>query len=218
MVQVALAPCSPFSVTKSLMEKSAGLAERHAHASTPISARRRTRNRFCLERFQCRPVDYLEEVGWLGRRTWLAHGIHFTSEECRRLGAHKVGVCHCPTSNAVLASGFCPTAELEAAGSPARLGVDGSASNDSSNMMEAVRHALMVNRLSRGSASAVTARDAIRWGTEGRRPASDAPISAASRSGCRPTSRCSRWTSCAFPARTTRSPRSSCAGPRARTG
>ncbi|KQQ88721.1 8-oxoguanine deaminase [Aureimonas sp. Leaf324] len=167
MVQVALAPCSPFSVTKSLMEKSAGLAERHGARLHTHLGETEDENRFCLERFQCRPVDYLEEVGWLGPRTWLAHGIHFTSEECRRLGAHKVGVCHCPTSNAVLASGFCPTAELEVAGSPVGLGVDGSASNDSSNMMEAVRHALMVNRLARNSASAVTARDAIRWGTEG---------------------------------------------------
>lgn len=167
MVQVALAPCSPFSVTKSLMEKSAGLAERHGTRLHTHLGETEDENRFCLERFRCRPVDYLEEVGWLGPRTWLAHGIHFTNEECRRLGAHKVGVCHCPTSNAVLASGFCPTAELEAAGSPVGLGVDGSASNDSSNMMEAVRHALMVNRLSRGSASAVTARDVIRWGTEG---------------------------------------------------
>ncbi|WP_279482034.1 8-oxoguanine deaminase [Aureimonas sp. SK2] len=167
MVQVALAPCSPFSVTQSLMEKSAGLAERFDARLHTHLGETEDENRFCVERFRCRPVDYLEEVGWLGPRTWLAHGIHFTSEECRRLGAHKVGVCHCPTSNAVLASGFCPTAELEAAGSPVGLGVDGSASNDSSNMMEAVRHALMVNRLSRNSASAVTARDAIRWGTQG---------------------------------------------------
>ncbi|WP_182086895.1 8-oxoguanine deaminase [Aureimonas sp. ME7] len=167
MVQIALAPCSPFSVTKSLMEKSAGLAERfdcrlHTHLGETEDE-----NRFCEERFRCRPVNYLEEVGWLGPRTWLAHGIHFTTDECRRLGAHRVGVCHCPTSNAVLASGFCPAAELEAAGSPVGLGVDGAASNDSSNMMEAVRHALMLNRLSRRSASAMTARDAIRWGTEG---------------------------------------------------
>lgn len=167
MVQVALAPCSPFSVTKSLMEKSASLAARFDARLHTHLGETEDENRFCLERFQCRPVDYLEGVGWLGPRTWLAHGIHFTSEECRRLGAHRVGVCHCPTSNAVLASGFCPTAELEAAGSPIGLGVDGSASNDSANMMEAVRHALMINRLSRRSASAMTARDAIRWATEG---------------------------------------------------
>ncbi|WP_062111030.1 8-oxoguanine deaminase [Aureimonas sp. AU40] len=167
MVQIALAPCSPFSVTKSLMEKSAALAERfdcrlHTHLGETEDE-----NRFCEERFRCRPVDYLEEVGWMGPRTWLAHGIHFTSEECRRLGAHKVGVCHCPTSNAVLASGFCKVAELEAAGSPVGLGVDGSASNDSSNMMEGVRHALMLGRLRTGSAASVTARDAFRYATEG---------------------------------------------------
>ncbi|KTR04059.1 8-oxoguanine deaminase [Aureimonas ureilytica] len=167
MVQIALAPCSPFSVTKSLMQQSAALAERfdcrlHTHLGETEDE-----NRFCEARFQCRPVDYLEEVGWMGPRTWLAHGIHFTSEECRRLGAHKVGVCHCPTSNAALASGFCPVSELEAAGSPVGLGVDGSASNDGSNLMEGVRHALMLGRLRTGSASAVTARDALRYATSG---------------------------------------------------
>ncbi len=122
---------------------------------------------FCLETYGCRPIELLEEVGWLGPRTWLAHGIHFTCEECGTLGRHGVGVCHCPTSNAVLASGFCKTRELEAAGSPVGLGVDGSASNDSSNLMEGVRHALMVNRLHYESASAVTHFDAFRWATEG---------------------------------------------------
>lgn len=167
MVRIALAPCSPFSVTKGLMEKSARLAERfdcrlHTHLGETEDE-----NAFCIETFGCRPVDYLEEVGWLGPRTWLAHGIHFTTEECARLGRHKVGVCHCPTSNAVLASGFCPTRELGAAGSPVGLGVDGSASNDASNLMEAARHALMVNRLRYASATAVTERDVLRWGTEG---------------------------------------------------
>ena len=99
-------------------------------------------------------------------RTWLAHGIHFNPDEISRLGAAKVGVCHCPTSNMVLASGMCHTKELEAAGSPVGLGVDGSASNDSSNLMEGVRHALMINRLQYGSA-AITHHDALRWATEG---------------------------------------------------
>ena len=99
-------------------------------------------------------------------RTWLAHGIHFNDDEIRRLGAAGVGVCHCPTSNMVLASGMCRTAELEAAGSPVGLGVDGSASNDSSNLMEGVRHALMINRLKYGSRE-VTHFDALRWATEG---------------------------------------------------
>ncbi|MEX6505013.1 8-oxoguanine deaminase [Jiella sp. M17.18] len=167
MTRIALAPCSPFSVTKRLMIESAALAEQHDCRLHTHLGETEDENRFCEEVFGCRPVDYLEEVGWLGPRTWLAHGIHFTTEECRRLGAHKVGVCHCPASNAVLASGFCPVNDLKAAGSPVGLGVDGSASNDASNMIEAVRHALMVGRLNYRSAEAVTARDAIQMATEG---------------------------------------------------
>jgi 8-oxoguanine deaminase len=111
-------------------------------------------------------VDYLEECGWLNDRTWLAHGIHFDDGEVARLGRHGVGVCHCPTSNMVLASGKCRTMELEKAGSPVGLGVDGSASNDNSNLMEGVRHALMIGRLSYGAAG-VTHLDALRWATQG---------------------------------------------------
>jgi len=100
-------------------------------------------------------------------RVWVAHGIHCTDVDCTRLGQHGVGVCHCPTSNAMLASGFYKTLELEPAGSPVGLGVDGSASNDGSNLMEGVRHALMVNRLHYMSADKVTHRDVLRWVTDG---------------------------------------------------
>jgi 8-oxoguanine deaminase len=166
MRQVALAPCSPFSVSTRLMKESATLAARcqcrlHTHLGETIDE-----ENFCLEKFQCRPVDYLEECGWLSDRTWLAHGIHFDDAEVSRLGRAGVGVCHCPTSNMVLASGKCRTLELEKAGSPVGLGVDGSASNDSSNLMEGVRHALMIGRLSYGAA-AVTHLDALRWASEG---------------------------------------------------
>jgi 8-oxoguanine deaminase len=167
MIRVALAPCSPFSVTKRLMRESALLAERFDCRLHTHLAETRDEDAYCAATYGCRPVQLLEEVGWLGPRTWLAHGIHFTPEECSKLGRHGVGVCHCPTSNAVLASGFCRTRELEAAGAPVGLGVDGSASNDSSNLMEGVRHALMVNRLHYGSASAVTHLDALRWATAG---------------------------------------------------
>ena len=115
--------------------------------------------------FGMSPLDFLAEVGWLGDRTWLAHGIHFSDGVVARLGKHGVGVCHCPTSNMVLASGQCRTRELEAAGAPVGLGVDGSASNDSSNMMEAVRHALMINRLTYDAT--ITHLDALRWATKG---------------------------------------------------
>ncbi|GGE20648.1 8-oxoguanine deaminase [Aureimonas endophytica] len=167
MIRVALAPCSPFSATKGLMAKSAALAARHDCRLHTHLGETEDENRFCEATFRCRPVDYLEEVGWLGDRTWLAHGIHFTAEECARLGRHRVGICHCPTSNAVLASGFCPVDALQAAGSPVGLGVDGSASNDASNLMEAARHALMLGRLRTGSAGAVTERDVLRLATEG---------------------------------------------------
>ena len=165
MTQIALAPCSPFSVTRSLMEKTAQLAAKHDCRLHTHLAETNDENTFCLETFQCRPVDYLEEVGWMSDRTWLAHGIHFDDDEIRRLGRHGVGVCHCPTSNMVLASGHCRTRELEAAGVAVGLGVDGSASNDNSNLMEGVRHALMINRLTYDAT--VTHLDALRWATEG---------------------------------------------------
>jgi len=165
MTQIALAPCSPFSVTKSLMQKTAALAAKHDCRLHTHLAETEDENAFCLETFRCRPVDYLEEVGWMSDRTWLAHGIHFSADEMRRLGRHGVGVCHCPTSNMVLASGHCRTRELEAAGVAVGLGVDGSASNDNSNLMEGVRHALMINRLTYDAT--VTHLDALRWATEG---------------------------------------------------
>jgi 8-oxoguanine deaminase len=166
MTQVALAPCAPFNVSKELMVKTVALAERadcrlHTHL-----AETRDEIAYCQEKFACRPVDYLEAVGWLNKRVWVAHGVHFDDAEVKRLGRVGVGVGHCPTSNMVLASGQCRTKELEAAGSPVGLGVDGSASNDNSNLMESVRHALMINRLTYGSAS-VSHLDALRWATEG---------------------------------------------------
>jgi 8-oxoguanine deaminase len=166
MLQVALAPCAPFNVTKRLMAESLSLAERfdcrlHTHLAETLDE-----DAYCESHFRCRPVDYLDEVGWLNPRVWLAHGIHFRDDELTRLGRHGVGICHCPTSNMVLASGRCRTKELEAAGVAVGLGVDGSASNDNSNLMESVRHALMINRLTYGAA-AVTHFDALRWATEG---------------------------------------------------
>ncbi|MFG5120752.1 8-oxoguanine deaminase [Methylorubrum sp. POS3] len=166
MVQIGLAPCSPFNVTKRLMHESARLAERHDCRLHTHLGETLDENAYCLEMYGQRPVDYLEEVGWMSARTWLAHGIHFNDDEVRRLGAAGVGVCHCPTSNMVLASGRCRTCELEAAGSPVGLGVDGSASNDNSNLIESVRHALMLARLSY-RAEDVSHLDALRWATEG---------------------------------------------------
>jgi len=165
-IQIGLAPCSPFTVTERLMRETATLAERfdcplHTHLAETADE-----TRFCLERYGCRPLDLLERNGWLTPRAWLAHGIHFDDAEVATLGRHGVGICHCAASNMVLASGICRTVELEAAGAKLGLGVDGSASNDASNMMEALRQALMIGRLRYG-AERVTHHDVIRWGTEG---------------------------------------------------
>ena len=164
-IQIALAPCSPFSVTRELMRDTASLAAKHDCRLHTHLAETRDEDDFCKAKFGMQPLDYLEDCGWLNNRTWLAHGIHFNDADIAKLGKHGVGVCHCPTSNMTLASGQCRTCELETAGVAVGLGVDGSASNDSSNLMEGVRHALMLNRLTYGQK--VTHLDALRWATEG---------------------------------------------------
>lgn len=166
MIQVALAPCSPFSVTESIMAQSAALAERHGVRLHTHLAETQDEEAWCRQHFGCRPVDYLERVGWLSDRVWLAHGIWFDDGEVARLGKAKVAVSHCPTSNMILASGCCRVPALEAAGAPVGLGVDGSASNDSSNLIEAVRHAFLLQRLQHG-AERISHRDALRWATQG---------------------------------------------------
>jgi 8-oxoguanine deaminase len=165
MLQVALAPCSPFSVTPELMRETAKLAAEkqvmlHTHLAETIDE-----ENFCLQRFGMRTIDYLDSVNWLNDRTWLAHGIHFNDDEIARLGAAGTGICHCPTSNMMLASGMAPVRDLEVAVSPVGLGVDGSASNDGSNMMQEVRQALYLQRLKYGAD--VSHFDAFRWATEG---------------------------------------------------
>ncbi|MDJ0948085.1 MAG: 8-oxoguanine deaminase [Alphaproteobacteria bacterium] len=166
MVQIALAPCSPFSVSRELMRETAGLAEAHDVRLHTHLAETRDEEDWCRERFGCRPVDYLEDVGWLSDRVWLAHGIWFSDDEIARLGRAGVGICHCPSSNMILASGTCRTLELERAGAPVGLGVDGSASNDGSDMIGEVRQAFLLQRLAHG-ADRVSHRDALRWATEG---------------------------------------------------
>ena len=166
MVQLALAPCSPFSVTTDLMKETAKLARENGVRLHTHLAETEDENSFCLKTFGLRPVDYLESVGWLSSDVWLAHGIHFNDEEIKRLGNAKVGIAHCPSSNMILASGICRTKELQAAGAYVGLAVDGSASNDGSNMVQEVRQALMINRL-RYQADQVTHLDALFWATKG---------------------------------------------------
>jgi 8-oxoguanine deaminase len=166
MTQIALAPCSPFSVTTDLMKETARIAKNESVMTHTHLCETLDEEDFCLEKFGMRPVDYLEDVGWLNERTWLAHGIHFNSEEIRRLGKAEVGISHCPTSNMMLASGICKNNELEKAGVKVGLGVDGSASNDGSNLIAEVRMAMYLQRLRYGSNN-VTHFDALRWATSG---------------------------------------------------
>lgn len=165
-IQIALAPCSPFSVTTDIMRASAEMAEAldvrlHTHLAETLDE-----EEFCLKRFGLRTVDYLDSVGWLSHRTWLAHGIHFNQQEIERLGAAGCAICHCPVSNMRLASGICRTLELEQAGAIISLGVDGSASNDASNMMYEARQTLYLQRLRYGARD-ITPELILRWATLG---------------------------------------------------
>lgn len=166
MTQVALAPCSPFSVTTELMTETATLAATHNVRLHTHLAETLDEEAFCRQRFGMRTVDYLESVNWLQDRTWLAHGIHFNAEEIARLGRAGVGITHCPSSNMMLASGICQVQALETAGCPVGIGVDGSASNDCSNMIQEVRQAMYLQRLRYGAAG-VGHQDALRWATQG---------------------------------------------------
>lgn len=166
MVRVALAPCSPFSVTKQLMSDSARLAERldvrlHTHF-----AENDEDDAYSLATFGCRPTQYLEDVGWVSERTWLAHCVKPDDAEISRLGAAGVGVAHCPSSNLILSSGIAPTVKLRSAGVHVGLGVDGSSSADSASLWLEARQAMLLAKLSSG-ASAGTARMALEMATRG---------------------------------------------------
>jgi 8-oxoguanine deaminase len=166
MVQVALAPCSPFSVTRSLMTATAALAARTGVRLHTHLAETADEEAFCLATFGCRPLDYLDQCGWLNDRTWLAHGIHFDAPEIARMAKAGTCVTHCPCSNQILASGTCMVCEMEQAGMSVGLGVDGSASNNASNMIQEVRSAFLLQR-NRYGVEKVSHKDALRWATEG---------------------------------------------------
>jgi cytosine/adenosine deaminase-related metal-dependent hydrolase len=164
MVRIALAPCSPFSVTSELMAETAQLARRlgvrlHTHLAETLDE-----EEFCRERFGVRPVQYLEDLGWLGDDVWLAHCVHLSDDEIAQFGATGTGVAHCPSSNARLGAGIAPVAALTRAGAPVGLGVDGAASNESGALSVEVREALLVARIAGGPA-AMTAREALALAT-----------------------------------------------------
>ncbi|MDE0133208.1 MAG: amidohydrolase family protein [Acidimicrobiaceae bacterium] len=150
MVRIALAPCSPFSVSTELMTATAELAERldvrlHTHLCEDPGE-----DGFCIEMFGMRPVDYFEHCGWGSNRSWIAHGVQPNAAEITRLGSWGTGVAHCPSSNLLLGVGLAPVRDLRAAGVPVGLGVDGSASTDSASMWTEARNALLVGRLRDG--------------------------------------------------------------------
>jgi 8-oxoguanine deaminase len=166
LIRVALAPCSPLAVPQRVLVESAALAERFGARLHCHLCQSPDEDAYATATFGKRSVDLLEDAGWLAPWTWVAHGIHFNADEIGRLGNAGVSVCHLPAADMAFGVGVCPTRELAAAGVAIGLGVDGSASNDSSNMMEAARHALMLQRLRYGHA-AVSPYDALRWATDG---------------------------------------------------
>ncbi len=167
MTRIVVAPCSPFSVTPELMRASAELARKHerVHLHTHL-CETRDEEAYCVEQYGKRPVELAESLGWSGSDVWFAHAIYVSSQEIGRLGAARTGVAHCPTSNMRLGSGIAPVLAQRDAGMRAGLGVDGSASNDGSHMLDEARHAMLLQRVAHG-AGALSAREALRLATRG---------------------------------------------------
>jgi cytosine/adenosine deaminase-related metal-dependent hydrolase len=164
MLRIALAPCSPFSVTPELMAETAEFARKKGVRLHTHLAETKDEEDFCLEHYGVRPVEYLEDLGWLGEDVWLAHCVHLNEEEVGRFGETGTGVAHCPSSNARLGAGIAPVAALVSAGSPVGLGVDGAASNEAGELGVEMRQALLFARLAGGPA-ALTAREALELAT-----------------------------------------------------
>ena len=167
MVHVTVAPCSPFSVTPELMVESAELARRHGLRLHTHLCETVQEQQHCLERFGRRPVEMLDEWGWVGNDVWLAHGIHIDDDEMARLGSAGTGVAHCPSSNARLAAGMCRVTDLRAAGCPVGLGVDGVASNEVGGLFAEMRQALYTARLRELRPDALMPADVVEMGTIG---------------------------------------------------
>ena len=165
-VQIAVAPCSPFSVTGELMRESAALARRlglvlHTHLAETVEE-----EAYCRELYGCSPVEYLDSLGWLEGDVWCAHCVHLSAADVERFADTGTGVAHCPTSNLRLGAGVAPVRDLLDAGARVGLGVDGSASNERGDLMLEVKQALLVAR-GRGGPATMTVREALRLGTRG---------------------------------------------------
>jgi cytosine/adenosine deaminase-related metal-dependent hydrolase len=166
MTRISLAPCSPFSVTAELMQQTANYAgdndlQIHTHLAETLDE-----EKFCLETQGHRPVGLMQKLGWLSENSWYAHAVHLNDAEIKLMGENQVGMSHCPSSNMRLGSGIARIRELLDAGVKVSLGVDGSASNDSSDMLLEMRNALLISRL-REEHNWLTARDVLRMATRG---------------------------------------------------
>ena len=166
MLRIALAPCSPFSVTADLMRESVKLAKEtgvllHTHLAETVDE-----EAYCLRRSGMRPVDLMEDLGWLRNDVWFAHLVVLNESDIAKLSAANVGMAHCPSSNMTLGSGIAPVTKMKNTGIKIGLAVDGSASNDTSNMIREVRQAMLLQRVQYG-ADAVSAREALRMATIG---------------------------------------------------
>ena len=167
MTRIALAPCSPFSVTTDLMRRTLDLAREHGVRLHTHLAETLDEDAYCLETYGVRPVEYLRRLGWLGPDVWLAHCVHLEPGEVALFAETGTAVAHCPSSNFRLGSGIAPVRALLDAGAPVGLGVDGSASNDSSNMLAEARQALLAHRLAPDPVRWLTAEEVLWMATRG---------------------------------------------------
>ena len=166
MTQIALAPCSPFSVTTELLKITAQMAEKwnvrlHTHL-----AETKDEDEYCLKVYKMKPLEYMEKNGWLNKRVWFAHCVYINEKEAKKFAKSGCGVAHCPTSNLRLGSGIAPIRMFLRKGVNVGIAVDGSASNDSSNMLSEIRQAMLVSRV-KDSVNSMPARDAIYLATKG---------------------------------------------------
>jgi len=166
MLRIALAPCSPFSVTHDLMRQTVVLAEESGVLMHTHLAETHDEETYCVKRFGRRPVDLMEDLGWLRDDVWFAHLVVLNSSDIDKLSSARAGMAHCPSSNMTLGSGIAPVAKMKETGVNISLAVDGSASNDTSNMIREVRQAMLLQRVAYG-ADALTAREALRMATMG---------------------------------------------------
>jgi cytosine/adenosine deaminase-related metal-dependent hydrolase len=166
MLRVAVAPCSPFSVSGELLTAAAELARRRGVRLHTHLAETADEDDYCAERFGCTPVEYVDSLGWLGADVWLAHAVHLADAGIARLAATGTGVAHCPSSNGRLGAGICRSRDLLAAGVPVGLGVDGSASNEAGSLLGEVRQAALFARAA-GGPQAMSVRQALELATRG---------------------------------------------------